>query len=75
MHYRPLVDITIKMPWKVMFGFFFIKTLACLHGAVSDRQAKYIIHVSQYIRGKKRLVATSTIVLSSIYWPCVIGSY
>lgn len=54
---------------------FFIKTLACLHGAVSDRQAKYIIHVSQYIRGKKRLVATSTIVLSSIYWPCVIGSY
>jgi len=54
---------------------FFIKTLACLHGAVSDRQAKYIIHVSQYIQGKKRLFATSTIVLSSIYWPCVIGSY
>lgn len=75
MHYRPLVDITIKMPWKMMFRFFLIKTLSCLHGAVSDRQAKHFIQVSQYIRGKKRLVATSTILLCSIYWPCVIGSY
>lgn len=39
----------------MMFRFFFlIKTLSCLHDAVSDRQAKHFIHVSQYIRGEKK---------------------
>lgn len=54
---------------------FLIKILTRLHGAISDRRAKHTIHVSQCIGGKKRLVATSTIVLCSIYWPCVIGNY